>query len=119
MGLSSGSTVTESLFHPGFQDVLEFVRQCSLTDPNQVCFPNIMVIEEKYIMTTVLDFVASLIYDNFGIINISTDCRIRGSFVCSLQSTRSEMFGSWICSHSSKCREQTTTWELKGHFCSV
>ena len=77
MGLSSGSTVTESLFHPGFQDVLEFVRQCSLTDPNQVCFPSIMMIEDKYIMTAVLDFVASLIYHHFGIINISADCRIR------------------------------------------
>ena len=48
MGLSSGSTVTESLFHPGFQDILEFVRQCSLSDPNQVCYLNIVMIEKLY-----------------------------------------------------------------------
>ena len=35
MGLSSGASVVESSFHPGFQDMLEFVRQ-SAVDPHQV-----------------------------------------------------------------------------------
>ena len=44
MGLSSGSTVMESLFHPGFQDVLEFLRQCTLPDPNQVCLRSTVMV---------------------------------------------------------------------------